>query len=536
MLSRFLLLGLVSLTLGAAGNRWDEDTLAWWRNIEYLSSDQLQGRDVGSHGFDLAANYVATQYEKTGLQAAGDDGYFQKVWFTEASLVSAKVTIHRGGKHGDVAIPNEAQINFDAHSPAKAEGRVVFAGYGLKIPEADYDDFKGLPLKGAIVAYLAGSPGNINGNLRAHYGSSEVRWQKLRAAGAVGMIAIPNPKRMETPWPRMAGSWATPRMSLLDTDLNQFEGLQLSATWNPAMAENLMAGSGHTFAQILAAADHNRPLPHFETEVDLKSEVKVETHLVPSKNVVAVHPGTDDVLKDEYVIVSAHLDHLGMEKAGHSNHIFHGAIDNASGVSSVIEIAKKLKDVSTRRSILFLALTGEEKGELGSAYFARYPGVKGRIVADLNMDMFLPLIPLKRLEVQGLQESTLGADAEAVAEAAGIKVQADQEPGRNRFIRSDQYSFVKAGVPALAFKFGYQKGDAAEKIFENWYATRYHSVKDDSRQPMDVHAATEFNDLLKSLLVRVADADESPRWREDSFFRRFADPVAIAPGFSGPGN
>jgi hypothetical protein len=435
-----------------------------------------------------------------------------------------------------VAIPNEAQINFDANSPAKTEGRVVFAGYGLKIPEADYDDLKGLPIKGAIVAYLTGSPSNIEGNLKAHYGSSEVRWQELKAAGAIGMIAIPNPKRMETPWPRMAAGWATPRMSLLDTELNQFEGLQLSATWNPAMAESLMAGSGHSFSQILAAADHNRPLPHFETQVELQSEVKVETHLVPSKNVVALHPGSDDVLKDEFIIVSAHLDHLGMERTGHHNHIFHGAIDNASGVSSVIEIARKLKEVSTRRSILFLALTGEEKGELGSAYFARYPCIKGRIVADLNMDMFLPLIPLKRLEVQGLRESTLGLDMEAVAEAAGVKVQTDQEPGRNRFIRSDQYSFVKAGVPSLAFKFGYRKGEAAEKIFENWYATRYHSIKDDSKQPMDVKAATEFNDLLKSLLIRVADANESPRWREDSFFRRFADPAPTAIGFLGPGN
>jgi hypothetical protein len=436
-----------------------------------------------------------------------------------------------------------AQVNFNAYSSAKVEGHVVFAGYGLQIPEADYDDLKDLPLKGAIVAYLAGAPSGIATNLKAHYGSSEIRWQALKAAGAVGMIAIPNPKALETAWTKQAATWGTPRMSLLDPNLNQFEGLRLSATWNPAFAEDLLAGSGHSFAEILTAADSHNPLPRFETLVTLKSDIKVETHLVPSKNVVAVHPGMDAGLRDEYVVVSAHLDHLGMETAAHGGRIFHGAMDDASGVSSVIEIAKKMKNIPTKRSVLFLALTGEEKGELGSLYFARYPSVKGRIVADLNMDMFLPLIPLKCLEVQGLDESTLGQDVTSVAEAAGVKVQADHEPNRNRFVRSDQYSFVKMGVPALAFKFGYKKGDPEERIFENWYANRYHGVKDDARQPVDLKAAAEFNDLLKSLLVRVADQDETPKWHEDSFFKRFSSPIFAnrgtitpVPGVSGPAN
>ncbi len=521
------------MTLAASG-RWDADGLAWWSHVEYLAGDQTQGRDVGSHGFDVAASYVADQYEKSGLKAAGDDGYFQRVWFTESSLVRAKVRFEHAGKWQDVALPTEAQVNFDAHSPASMNGRVVFAGYGLKIPESDYDDLKGLPLKGAIVAYLTGAPRDIAGNLKAHYGSGEVRWQQLKAAGAAGMIAIPNPKHMEMAWPRSSANWATPKFSLQDAGLSQFQGLQFSATWNPVFAEELFAGSGHSFAQVLAAADHNRPLPHFETTVELRSELKVETRLVKSNNVVAVHPGSDPALKDEYVIVSAHLDHLGMEKSGHTTHIFRGAMDDASGVSSVIEIAKKLRDLSTKRSILFLALTGEEEGELGSSYFARYPSVKGHLVADLNMDMFLPIIPLRWLDVQGLEESTLGEDIKAVADADGITVQSDQEPGRNRFVRSDQYSFVKAGVPSLAFKFGHQKDDAGEKMFHNWYATRYHSVRDDLKQPVDVKSAVRFNALLKALLVRVANSEETPHWREDSFFKRFADAPATA--FSGAGS
>jgi Zn-dependent M28 family amino/carboxypeptidase len=182
----------------------------------------------------------------------------------------------------------------------------------------------------------------------------------------------------------------------------------------------------------------------------------------------------------------------------------------------------KKEKVSTKRSILFLAVTGEEKGELGSLYFASHPTVQGKIVADLNMDMFLPLFPLKWIEVQGLNESTLGDDVRVVAQAAGVQVQADKEPNRNRFIRSDQYSFIKKGVPSLAFKFGYIPGGQEEKMFKDWYTNRYHGVRDDTSQPLDEAAAAQFNDILRKLAIRVADAAEAPHWEPNSFFRRFA--------------
>ncbi len=523
MLRKFLLIGLLTFTL-AGSNRWDDEGQSWWKNVQYLASDELEGRDVGTPGFDLAANYVATQYERTGLKAVGDEGYFQKVWFMQSSPASTKIRLQRSGKWNQISVPAEVQINFNARSPAEVKARVVFAGYGLTIPEAHYDDLKGLPVKGAIVAFLTGGPDQIAGSLRSHYASSEIRWKAFKAAGAIGMIAIPDSKHMETSWARQTASWGYPRMSLFDPDMDSLKGLQFNAIWNPAQADDLLAGSGHTFAQILAAAESHLPLPHFSILSTLKAELSVKTYLVPSKNVVAVHTGSDAGLKDEFVVVSAHLDHLGTGKPVNGDRIFNGAMDDAAGVSSLIEIAKKLKGVESKRSILFVALTGEEKGELGSAFLTRYPPVDGRIVADLNMDMFLPLFPLKWLEVQGLDESTLGSDVKAVAEAAGVQVQVDKEPDRNRFVRSDQYSFVKAGVPALAFKFGYQKGDPEEKIVENWYASRYHSVKDDTDQPVDLKAAAQFNDLLKDLLLRIADADEAPKWHETSIFKHFAEP------------
>ena len=241
-------------------------------------------------------------------------------------------------------------------------------------------------------------------------------------------------------------------------------------------------------------------------------------------NIVGIRPGTDSVLKDEYVILSAHLDHLGVGEKVNGDGIFNGAMDDASGVASLIEIARALKTgkVKTKRSVVFLAVTGEEKGELGSEYFASHPTISGRIVADINMDMYLPLFPLKYLEVQGLNESTLGDDIRAAASAAHVEIQADKDPNANRFIRSDQYSFIKKGVPALAFKFGWIPGSPEEKIFRDWYKDRYHGVADDVNQPVDPAAAAQFNAILAALLERVADAPQAPQWKPDSFFQRFA--------------
>ncbi len=520
----FLSIGLA----GAAVTDWQAAGRAWWKHVEYLASDELEGRNVGSPGYEKAAAYVAAQFEQAELKPAGADGYFQPVEFTETSLDAAKssLALVHEGRSTEVPVPAEAQLSYSADSAASIEAPVVFAGYGLVIPEAHYDDLHGLPVKGAIVAFLTGGPDKIDGNLRSHYSSMEERWKALRAAGAVGTISLPNPKSMEIPWARQAAAWGRPRMSLADPALVTTAGLKFSASWNPAKADDLLAQSGHTFAEILDAANRQAPLPHFALPCSIRAIVAISTKRVTSKNVAGVRPGNDSRLKDQYVVISAHLDHLGTGKPVNGDGTYNGAMDDASGVASLIEIAKTMQRERAvqDRSILFLAVTGEEKGELGSIFFAGHPTVKGRIVADLNMDMFLPLFPLKWLEVQGLNESTLGDDIRAVAAAAGVKVQADKEPNRNRFIRSDQYSFIKKGVPALAFKFGYIPGGPEEKIFKDWYTERYHGVTDDVNQPVDLAAAAQFNAILKDLALHVANAAQVPSWKADSFFRRFEPP------------
>jgi hypothetical protein len=519
---------LLSVAFAAsAASSWDSAGKAWWSHVQYLASDELEGRNVGSAGYEKAAQYVAAQFKQAGLQPAGEDGYFQKVQFTQTSLDAARASLAliRGGKALPVPVPAETHLGYGPDSTSSVEAPVVFAGYGLVIPEANHNDLQGLRIKGAIVAFLTGGPSAIDGNLRSHYSSSAERWKAFRAAGAIGFISIPNPREMEIPWARQSAAWGLPHMSLSDPALAEAGGLKFSASWNPERADDLFSGSGHTFAEIVQAANGKKPLPHFALPCTIKASVPISTRKLNSENVAGLRPGSDPKLKKQVVVISAHLDHLGKGKPVNGDSIYNGAMDDASGVASVIEIAKSLEanHVVSKRSILFLAVTGEEKGELGSQFFASRSTLKASIVADLNMDMFLPLFPLRWLEVQGLNESTLGDDVRQVAEAAGLKVQADKEPNRNRFIRSDQYSFIKQGVPALAFKFGFIPGGPEEKVFREWYTNRYHGVTDDLKQPVDLAAAAQFNAILQTLALRVADAAQPPAWKPNSFFRRFSN-------------
>jgi Zn-dependent M28 family amino/carboxypeptidase len=304
-------------------------------------------------------------------------------------------------------------------------------------------------------------------------------------------------------------------------------GQQISLTLTARGAAKLLEGSGHTLEDLQKAARANEPLPaafDLKGTLHAKSSVKREAFTAP--NVVGVLPGSDKKLKNEYVIMSAHLDHLGISaRPVNGDTIFNGAMDDASGVASVIEIARVMASskVKLKRSVIFLTVAGEEKGELGSHYFAAHPTVpRSAIVADINLDMFLPLYPLKVIEVQGLTESSLGREIRLAAESLGVQVQPDQEPEQNRFIRSDQYSFIKEGIPSLAFKFGYEKGSPDETTRRNWVRDVYHKVNDDLNQPVDKEAAAKFDRVIASLLERVANNPARPTWNEDSFFRRFA--------------
>ena len=347
----------------------------------------------------------------------------------------------------------------------------------------------------------------------------------MKRLGAIGIVSIMNPRHMDIPWERAALARFMPSMSLADPAMDETRGMKLAVTINPPHADKLLAGSGHTFEEILAAANSDKPLPHFAIPARLKATVAVKHADVVSQNVVAMLPGSDPKLKDEYVVCTAHLDHLGIGKPINGDAIYNGAMDNASGIAAMLDVAAMLKESGTklRRSVLFVAVTAEEKGLLGSKFFANAPTVDPKaIVANLNTDMFMPLFPLKKLTIYGMDESDLGAEAAAAAESMGVQPQRDPEPFRNVFIRSDQYSFIRRGVPALALKVGLDKGSPEEQIQKKWLTERYHAPSDDVAQPVDKQAAGAFDVLVARLLERIANRETRPRWKESSFFKRFA--------------
>jgi Zn-dependent M28 family amino/carboxypeptidase len=503
---------------------WNAMGKLWWSHVQFLADDGLEGRDTGSRGFEKAADYMADQFRAAGLEPAGVDGYRQPMDFQVVKIDESRCSLDllHEGKVEPVKLGDDAILGVSSHAAESVKGSAVFVGYGLTVPELHYDDLAGQDVKGKIVVFVTGGPSDMPGPVKAHYQSGEERRKALAKAGVIGTITIQNPKSAEIPWSRIAASRFQPRMELADPGTDAPPPLPLGISFNPEKAEMLFAGSGHTFQEILTALNEDKQLPHFPLAVQVNARVGMNRSQVKSENVVGVLPGSDPQLKKEYVVVSAHLDHLGIGEPVKGDRIYNGAMDDASGDASLIEIARAMKGAKPKRSILFLSVTAEEKGELGSQYFAAHPTVSGPIVADINMDMYLPLFPLKYLEVQGLGESTLGDDVRAVAGEAGVQIQADKEPEHNRFIRSDQYSFIKKGVPSLAFKFGWVPGTPEAKTFKAWYAERYHGPSDDLSQPVDLAAAAQFDAILAKLALRVADADQRPEWKADSFFRRFA--------------
>jgi Zn-dependent M28 family amino/carboxypeptidase len=503
------------------------DGKRWWSYVEFLASDQLEGRNTGSEGHRKAAEYVATEFERDGLKAAGEHGYIQSVKFKTLQLDEShsSLALIRDGREQQLTLGEDAIVGTRVDPQPSVKAGLVFVGYGLRIPENRFDDFAGLDTRGKLAVYMAGAPAGISSALAAHYQTAAQRWETLRSAGMIGAIAISNPKHMDIPWPRIANNRFQMTMQLAAPGLDPTAGEAIAIAWNPAHADELLAGTGHTLNQIVELAEAGKPLPHFALTASLSATTSVERGEVESQNVVAIREGSDPALKNEYVAMSAHIDHLGIGKPINGDSIFNGAMDNASGVAAALEIAAHMKEtqVKTKRSIVFVIVTGEEKGLLGSRYFNVNPTVPIKsIVADVNTDMFLPLYPLKLLTCFGLEESTVGDDVRAVARQMGIEVQPDPEPKRNVFIRSDQYNFILQGIPSVMVAFGNRKGSPEEAIETKWLAERYHAPSDDVNQPVDKAAAGEFIVLVERLIERIADADTRPAWKQESFFRRYA--------------
>jgi Zn-dependent M28 family amino/carboxypeptidase len=531
MKAKFVFTALAMLAVSLASpalTNWDAAGDSWWAHVQYLADDKLAGRDPGSPGFKLASEYVESKFKEAGLQPGGTSGFFQEVNFDVLQLdeASSQWKIKREGSETDIELDTDAILSAHVETDGPIDAEAVFVGYGFAVPERGFDEFKDLDLHGKIAVAIGGRPISIPGPISTYSQSFSVRWKALRKAGAIGFVSIANPK-LSLPWERMTASRQRNTLVLADPGLNELRGLKFAATINPEHADKFLEGSGHTLAELMALADTGKPLPKFPLVGRYEAHIAInKLPQIKAPNVIGVLRGSDPKLSHEYVVLSAHLDHLGVGRPINGDNIYNGAMDNAAGIASLIEIAGQLESSPSKpkRSILFAAWTGEENGMLGSQYFVGHPTVKLHdVIAAINMDMYLPLFPLHYLEVQGLGESSLGNDIRAVAQLNDVEVQFDKQPPENRFIRSDQASFVQRGIPGLAFKFGWLPGSPEEKTFNDWIHTRYHSPSDDAQQPVDKAAAAQFTHIIGQLAVRVANAGSRPSWYPESFYAHLAN-------------
>jgi len=505
-----------------------ERAARWWTDISAIADDANAGRLTGSAGYDRAADYVVRRFKAEGLAPAGEKGgYTQVVAFREQQISQAAQTAALVKADGTTDAL-KGGVDFTVSSagaprPTTVDAPLVFVGYGLHMPERGHDDFKGVDLKGKIAVVIAGGPADLPGTEKAS--ARNERNTVLAQMGAAGVIAITPPKQVEIPWARATVLANAPGMFLADAALRETPDGLYTATFDPAQGERLFAGSGHSYAEIAAASDASRPIAGFDMKTRLKGTVTATYRELTSHNLIAALPGSDPKLKTEYVAISAHLDHLGTGTGPDGKTIIYpGAMDDASGVASLLDIVGALKaGPPLKRSVLVVVVTAEEKGLLGSHYFANRPTVpKASLVADLNFDMPLPLWTLKTVLAQGENESTLGAVARASAAEQGLALTPDPLPDRNSFVRTDQYSFVKQGLPSLAFKFGFQKDTPEFEVEKAWRANRYHAAGDDLSQPVMKEEAIKLDDVVAGIARRVANDPVRPTWLETSGFRKFA--------------
>jgi Zn-dependent M28 family amino/carboxypeptidase len=521
-----LLLIIVAGTAQAAEKHFDGNT--WWDTVKEISDDKYEGRDTGSKGEHQAQEFIVGKLKALGVEPAGSNGYFQSVKLrtVEIDEPHCQLSLVQDGHAQTLTLGEQAYFSTRYPLAPKVDAQLVFVGYGLNIPEKNYNDYAGLDLKNKIAVILTGSPADVPSALSAHYQSRAERWKALKAAGAIGVIQIQNPASVDLPWARSALNRNHPSMDLVGPEFDETSGSKLAIAFNPAYADLLLQGSGHTFAELAALGKDRKPLPHFPLKMSLSATTATRSREVDSANIVARIEGTDPKLKAEYVVLSAHIDHVGIGEPINGDRIYNGAMDNGSGSALLLDIARSLQQTHTRlkRSLLLVWVTGEEKGLLGSKYFTEHPTVAPKsMIADINTDMFLPIIPLKILTVYGLAESDLGDRVKQVGDQLDVQIQPDPLPLLNVFIRSDQYNFVRHGVPALMIDVGAAPGTPDAAIIKTWRTERYHAPSDDANQPVNLATAAGYEEFIRALVIEVANDPQRPRWKQDSFFRRYAD-------------
>ena len=493
-----LLLLVAGTTTAGRATEPNADTRRWWSHVQVLSSDNMEGRDTGSDGYKRAAAYVVNHLERNGLTPAGERGFYQTVPIRVLRLNTRQSSAEIARDSGNERLRWLQHITVapSAGLPRQVSGRLIFAGS---------DNAAQLDTAGAIVVRL--NPERFVPGAPAQPAPPQ------RAASVIGIDSAVGVE--PTRWP---AAYAV-AMSLADGPAPAPPTGPLTFRFNPAHADVLLAGSGHTYQELLGAAAKGEPVPSFPLPGTLTIRMQFDSSAITSDNVIGVLRGSDPVLADEYVVLSAHLDGYGIGEPWESDRIYNGAFDDAAYVATLIDFAERLRESGTRlrRSLLFAIVTGEEKGLLGSRYYTQHLTVpREQLVANINLDQLRPIFPLHTLTTLAVDDSSLGDTVRQVAATMAIRIQPDPEPLRGLLRRSDHINFIQVGVPAVGFIFGFEKGTPDETAYRRWYVDRYHTPLDDMTQPWDPAAAAKFNDFFRRVVASIADADARPTWKAGS--------------------
>ena len=500
-------------------------------HMSFLADDLLEGRGTGTRGHEIAARYVQTQFELLGLKPAGANGYRQQVPFRSITVIpeQSSVVVKRNGKSTPLKIYEDVLVGGNETSTdVSVEAPAVFVGYGVSAPHLHYDDYANADVRGKIAVIMYGAPPSFPSSERAHFSSRREKAASAAAHGAIGLVTI-RTAEVEKRYPfkkaarddrKGAMRWLSPEGAPADAQPQLRGNVQL----NIATATAMFEGAAKTYAQAWQDAQASKA-QSFPLPVTIAAHTVSRHVTVNSPNLAAVLPGSDPALRNEYILYTAHLDHLGIGEPVNGDSIYNGAADNSSGVAGVLELARAFTSLPQppRRSIMFLIVTAEEKGLQGSDYFAHYPTVPiGQVAANLNMDELPTLYDFADVVALGSEHSSIGKDVERVAGEMNLQVSPDPAPEEVFFVRSDQYSLVRQGVPAVDVNSGYKAMDPkidGRQMNEHWEAVHYHQPSDDmQQQPLDLDAAAKCSQFDFRLGYALAQKTERPAWNPGDFF------------------
>ncbi|HEX8531583.1 MAG TPA: M28 family peptidase [Cytophagales bacterium] len=497
-------------------------------HVQYLADDRLRGRMPGTEGYQLAVDYVTGQLRDMGVAPAGENGtYLQRVRLRNARLAEGAtlalgeaMPLAAGRDYVIFPNPRQAEVTLDAP--------VVFAGYGISAPALGYDDYAGLDARGKWVLVLRGAPEKFPSTVAAHSQNLATLQETAVRHGAVGVLIGSGADSL----PRSAAgihSVLGPDGNLAVASYYASDSIRCVALVRRSVLAGLLKAAGQDLPKVLASLKAGRPAS-VALVPSLRAAYRSVHRDFDSYNVVGRVAGADPQLQNEYLVHSAHLDHLGVGAPVNGDSIYNGAHDNASGVASILEIARLYTRLEgkPRRSVLFVLVTGEEMGLLGSGYFARYPTVPAAsIVANVNTDMPTLIAPLRSAVALGAGHSSLQNQVSEACQYLGIALEADPEPEQNRFIRSDQYSFVAQGIPALHIKYGNQTADGQNNLnvqVQAWRAKYYHQPQDEINGTFDWNAGRTYVQLNFLIGYLVAQSPDRPTWNPGDFFGERARP------------